>query len=71
MNDLQELLAKLHNEVASKLLAKIKTGDATAADFTAAINLLRHNGIDCSRDQNLDKLGEKVFGTLPFQESVQ
>jgi|LZQN01.1.fsa_nt_gb hypothetical protein len=45
MDDLKTLLEKLHYSAAKHLLEKIDDGTATSADFTAAIQLLKHNGI--------------------------
>jgi hypothetical protein len=46
MSDLHELLANLHNKLATKLLARIQDGDATAADLSVARQFLKDNGID-------------------------
>ena len=43
--DLAQVLAALHDEVAKDLLAKVQSGETTAAILTAAIKLLQHNGI--------------------------
>jgi hypothetical protein len=45
MSDLKEILQELHYSAAQHLLDKIESGEATSADFTAAIQLLKHNGI--------------------------
>ena len=42
---LGDLLHALHSEVAKGLLEKIKSGQATSADFNAAINLLKHDKV--------------------------
>jgi hypothetical protein len=42
-----ELLEALHNTVATELLSRIKSGEATAAEFSAAIKFLKDNGIEC------------------------
>ncbi|WP_444957609.1 hypothetical protein [Microbulbifer sp. ZKSA002] len=47
MSALQELLEQLHDEAARTLLERLKGGKATAAEIAQAINLLKHNGIQC------------------------
>lgn len=42
---LADILNELHMEVATQLLEKIKSGQATAKDYQAAIALLKHNNI--------------------------
>lgn len=42
----KELLEFLHEEVAKHLLAKLRSGEATAADVSAAIKFLKDNGIE-------------------------
>lgn len=66
MNDL-DLLKKLHTQTIQSLLDRISKGEATAAELTAAINMLKHNGINASpaADPNLGKLKgivETAFG---------
>ena len=41
-----ELLDALHGVVAEKLKARIMSGEATAADFGAAIKFLKDNGVE-------------------------
>tara|TARA_R100000781_G_scaffold51293_1_gene33803 strand:- start:120 stop:341 length:222 start_codon:yes stop_codon:yes gene_type:complete len=45
-NNLQELLAKLHEAVGNELLQRIITGDATSADLSVATKFLKDNGIN-------------------------
>lgn len=40
-----DMLDTLHNEVAKRLLDRIKSKDATSADFNAAIKFLKDNSI--------------------------
>ena len=49
--DLKELLVQLHEEVVKQLLERIKSGNAKASDFQAAINLLKHNKIYVNPDK--------------------
>ena len=49
--DLKNLLIQLHEEVVRQLLERIKSGNAKASDFQAAINLLKHNKIYVNPDK--------------------
>ena len=49
--ELKELLEQLHIETAKALLEKIKSGEAKAGDFQAAISLLKHNKIYVNTDR--------------------
>ncbi len=67
-----DALGELHELVARQLKAKLESGEATAADFTAAINFLRANDIKARPVEGsaLDKLGKAIEGkgvTLPFE----
>jgi hypothetical protein len=57
-------LEELHGELARQLAAKIKSGEATAADLNVARQFLKDNGIDAVRQpaNPLDDLAK----TLPF-----
>lgn len=46
MPDLKKILEELHTGVATMLLDKIQTGEATAADLSVARQFLKDNGID-------------------------
>jgi carbamate kinase len=55
----EELLGELHEAVASKLLEKVKSGEATPAEISAAIKFLQNNGIEAvigKGETSLDKL---------------
>lgn len=41
----KELLNQLHDTLIKRLLAKIDSGEATAADFTLAWKMLQDNGV--------------------------
>lgn len=49
-----DVLQALHATVAQQLLERIKSGEATAADFSAAIKFLKDNGIDSVPEANKD-----------------
>lgn len=42
----KDILDSLHDAVAKDLLAKINSGEASAAELTAAIKFLKDNGIE-------------------------
>jgi len=42
----KDIMEALHNSVASGLLERLQTGEATAAEFSAAIKFLKDNGIE-------------------------
>jgi hypothetical protein len=50
----EDLLATLHNAVASDLLGKIQSGEATAQELSAAIKFLKDNGIEMVREPGND-----------------
>ena len=59
-----KLLEGLHNAVAEDLLYKIQSGDATAAELSAAIKFLKDNGIEALPSEGAP-LGNLV-DALPF-----
>lgn len=48
----EELLGKLHDMVASDLLRRIETGEATAQELAQAIKFLKDNGIEAIPVEN-------------------
>ena len=52
MLNTKELLQTLHDKVAKGLLDKIQSGEATAADYNAAIKFLKDNGIEAIPEHN-------------------
>lgn len=58
----EELLGQLHEAVAKDLLRKVKSGEATAQELSAAIKFLKDNGIEAVREQGdtLDKLAHAL-----------
>lgn len=59
----EELLGRLHDAVASDLLSKIESGEATPAEISAAIKFLKDNGIEALPEEN-DTL-KKLSSELP------
>ena len=58
----EELLGMLHEIVANDLIAKIKSGEATAQELNAAIKFLKDNGIEAAVEDNdpLQRLSEAL-----------
>jgi hypothetical protein len=61
-----EALEKLHAAVAENLADKLNSGEATAADISAAIRFLKDNGIDAIPTGS-NPLG-KLKDSLPFTD---
>jgi hypothetical protein len=64
-DNLNQMLEELHRDTITELLARIRSGEATAADFNVARQLLRDNGISAVAKPGspLDSLTKE----LPFQ----
>lgn len=60
----QESLENLHGALAEALAARIRSGDATAADLAVARQFLKDNGVDAipTKSNGLGKLADQ----LPF-----
>ena len=63
---LDNLLSQLHEELAKDLLIRVQSGEATAAELTAAIRFLKDNGTDAVMTQ--DAPLENLAKSLPFQD---
>lgn len=66
MSTLEKVLESLHTELASTLLAKIRSGEATASDLNVARQFLKDNGID-----GVKKAGsplDSLAASIPFTE---
>lgn len=61
---LKPLLAKLHANVIDELNARIESGEATTADISAAIKLLKDNSITVAVEDSEPIV--KLTKTLPF-----
>ena len=59
----EDVLSELHSLVAQALIEKIKSGDATSADYNAAIKFLKDNSISCIGEQNDDM--KELIDSLP------
>ena len=61
-----EVLKEMHSELAKQLLARIKSGEATASDFNVARQFLKDNNVDA-----IPKAGSPLndlISNLPFHE---
>lgn len=65
-----DLLGELHELVATALLGRIKSGEATAAEFAQAIKLLKDNNITAipTSDNGLGQLVGSLKERLPFTD---
>ena len=64
MKELDQILAKLHTELALQLLERLRSGEAKAADLNVIRQFLKDNGID-SVPKEESPLGNLV-NELPF-----
>lgn len=67
MSALEKVLENLHTELADALLAKIRSGEATASDLNVARQFLKDNGIDSAK-----KPGSPIANLaneIPFTEA--
>ena len=60
MTDLSETFATLHQALAEDLLARIRSGQATAAELNVARQMLKDNGIEAVpvKDSGLEGLAK-------------
>ena len=63
-NKLQSLLGDIHEEVAEELLARIRSGEATTADLSAAIKFLKDNNISVVVEESKPVIS--LVEALPF-----
>jgi hypothetical protein len=64
-----DLLGELHEAIAQELLHRVKTGEATPADLSAAIRFLKDNKIEAVMEQG-DTL-DQLYKNLPtFDDEV-
>jgi hypothetical protein len=65
----EDLLSTLHDAVAQELLGRVRSGEASPAELSAAIKFLKDNGIEAlpTIDNNIGKL----MASLPdFEEDT-
>lgn len=68
MTATKELLESLHAIVGKELLARIKSGEASASDFAQAIKFLSDNDISAVNNPNVAALGN-FLGKMPFSDT--
>lgn len=59
----EEILSDLHALIATSLIDKIKSGEASSADLSVAVKFLKDNGINCIGTQNDDM--KELVDALP------
>ena len=64
----EDLMETLFVTASQKLIARLKSGDATPADFKNAIQLLKDNGITCDVRTGPNDLMKELLAELPFSE---
>jgi len=70
MRATEETLSDLHGSLAKELLRKIKSGDATASELSAAVKFLKDNGIEAEFIQ--DSPIANLLSSLPtFEDELQ
>lgn len=55
----------LHDAVASELLKRVKSGEATAADLAVAVRFLKDNGIQGTKKSSPDLAG--LMNEIPME----
>ena len=67
-----KILKQLHNELALKLLKKVKDPDATASELNVARQFLRDNNIDCVpvEGSSLQRLAEELPFEIPTKPEI-
>ena len=63
----EELLGMLHEAVASDLLRRVKSGEATASEMSVVVKFLKDNGIEALATEN-NSLGNLVKEMPEFSE---
>lgn len=66
MSSLDDLFAQLHHELATELLTRLRSGEASTSDLNQIRQFLKDNGIDNSlaRDSSLSSLVQEF--NIPF-----
>ena len=65
-----DILGDLHIALAEELLAKVRSGEATASELQAAIKFLQNNNITATADENpaLDHLRKTALPDFADEE---
>ena len=64
----EDTLGELHELIARGLISRLKSGEATSADYTAAIKFLKDNGISCIGTRNDDM--KELVDSLPVYDEM-
>lgn len=67
---IEDVLQDLHTELAQKLLEKIQSGEATAADLSVARQFLKDNGIDSDKPEDPENPFTQLTNSLPFMDGT-
>ena len=65
----EDILGQLHGLIAQGFIEKFKSGEATSADYNAAIKFLKDNNINCVGQAN-DTMKELVDELPTFDDSM-
>jgi hypothetical protein len=65
----EDILGQLHGLIAQGFIDKFKSGEATTADYTAAIKFLKDNNINCVGQAN-DTMKELVDELPVFDDTM-
>lgn len=66
-DEMDEVLDKIHTELANKLLERLQSGEATAADFQAARQFLKEEGITGNPSNQKPGI-QGLVEDLPFED---
>ncbi len=62
----REILDSLHDAVSQELLARVRTGEATASELSVAVKFLKDNGASLDVITAVSPLGN-LLESLPFE----
>lgn len=65
---MKDKLKELHNELAEKLLAKVRDEEVTASELNVARQFLRDNGVDAMPTD--DSPLKSLMNELPFNDET-
>lgn len=66
MSNTEKVMEDLHGAVASSLLDRVQTGEASASELAVAVKFLKDNGIDSNIKPESPLLN--LATSLPFQD---
>ena len=65
----KELLSELHEVLAKELLVRLRCGDATSAEMSVAVKLLKNNDVSVVLEESKPMLN--LVEALPFTEEAK